>query len=260
MELGLAGFEVVQGIFVFAFGLCVGSFLNVVIVRLPRGRSLISPGSRCGFCRSALVWHSNIPILGFLKSAGQCQKCGHPYSVRYLLIELLTALLFLAVWAQYGWSEKTILISAFVGALIAMTFIDLEFRIIPDSISLGGWFVALVFAALQVPDFPLSLSDAIIGSAVGYGFFWIASRVFYWKTQEVGLGEGDVKLMGFIGAFVGFSGVLTTILVGSILGVAVGLTLMLVQGKGRRYPIPFGPFLALGALVSIFGLDFWWVH
>lgn len=247
-----------QGLFVFLVGLCVGSFLNVVIIRLPRGRSLVTPSSRCGFCRSALDWISNIPLLSFLISGGRCRKCGHPYSSRYFLIELLTAILLLAVWSVYGWTEKTVIYGAFTAALIAMSFIDLEFRIIPDAISLGGWMVASILVLLRVPDFPVTLTESIWGSAVGYGCFWSVSRLFYLKTQEIGLGEGDVKLMGFIGAVLGMAGVLTTILVGSLLGVVVGVLMMVVHGKGRRYPIPFGPFLAIGALAYVFGLDVWW--
>lgn len=250
--------ELFEALFVVSIGLCLGSFLNVVIVRLPRGKSLISPGSRCGFCRSALKWYTNIPLLGFLRSGGSCSKCGVRYSSRYFWVELLTAALFLGLWSVHGWSQLTVLYCIFAAAIIAMSFIDIEFRIIPDAISLGGCAVALILSALSVPDYPLTLVESIVGVAIGYGLFWVLSRSFYFLTQEVGLGEGDLKLMAFIGAVVGIKGVITTVLVGSILGTLVGLISLFILKKSRRFPIPFGPFLGMGALVHVMRLDFWW--
>jgi leader peptidase (prepilin peptidase)/N-methyltransferase len=239
-------------------GLCVGSFLNVVVIRVPRGRSIHRPSSRCGFCRSSIPFWMNIPVLSFLFSGGACVKCGHRFSARYAMVELLTCILFVAITACYGWSAQTLLYCLFAAALLAMTFIDLELKIIPDQISIGGWVVAMLLAALQIGWYPLSFFDALIGSLVGYFIFWIVSRVFYFVTHEEGLGGGDIKLMGFVGAMLGWQGAVSTIVVGNVLGLVVGIISIICLKKSRRTPIPFGPFLAMGALVHLLRLDQWW--
>ncbi len=241
-----------------ALGLCLGSFLNVVIYRLPRGLSIVRPGSRCGFCRSAVAWFSNIPVVSYLWQHGACRTCGHFFSVRYPVVELLLAVFFVVLFSLYGWSNAFALFALFSLALVAASFIDLEFKIIPDEISLGGWAVGLVLAALSVPEFPVTFQEALWASIVGSGFFFLISRLFYLITQEMGLGDGDVKLMGFIGAFLGFEGIMAAAVVGSISGTAVSLFMMKVMGRSRKAPIPFGPFLALGALFPVFGLKLWW--
>ncbi|MBN8554230.1 MAG: prepilin peptidase [Deltaproteobacteria bacterium] len=248
-----------QYIFIFCVGLCVGSFLNVVIVRLPRGRSIVSPSSRCGFCKTALKAWMNIPVFSFMASGGQCSHCGYAYSFRYTMVELLTAVLFLSIYSAYGWSVECLIFSLFAAALVVMSFIDLEFRIIPDTISLGGWAVALGLSLIQIPHYPIDFLPSLLGSLTGFVGFWGLSRLYYLVNLEEGLGGGDVKLMGFIGAVIGIQGVITTILVGSLLGSLVGILFMVFFKKTKRFPIPFGPFLAVGALVAVFQLDriFW---
>lgn len=256
--MSLAETSSLQAVVVFLVGICLGSFLNVIVVRLPRGRSLISPSSRCGFCRSSLKFWMNIPILSFLWTAGRCSYCGHAYSARYPLVEFLMGVLSVALWSVYGWTLAFVLFLLFVAALVAVCFIDLEFKIIPDSLSLGGWAVALILSCLSLPGYSMDFSSALAGSLLGYGVFWLLSRVYYWLNHEEGLGGGDVKLMGFIGAVLGMQGALTTILVGSLAGTVVGLFFMIIFKKTKRFPIPFGPFLVLGAFVSVFQLDLWW--
>jgi len=249
-------------------GLCLGSFLNVLIIRLPRGRSIWSPGSRCGFCRSPIKAWRNIPLISFLLNRGMCGSCGHPYSFRYFFIELLMGVLSVGVWSMYGWTALTAALILFVALLVAISFIDLDFRLIPDELSLGGWAVALLAIAFGFTSFPLyssdllseawglgSLAQAIVSSLFGFGIFFILSRVYYLLRGEEGLGGGDVKLMGLVGAVLGLQGVLTTILIGSLLGSFLGIFLVLKGGKTRHFPIPFGPFLALGALAAVFRLD-----
>jgi len=201
----------IQLVFVAFWGLCLGSFINVVIVRLPRGKSIVRPSSRCGWCRSPLTAFQNFPLLGYLKSWGQCTKCGASFSSRYFWIELLAAILSVAVWSVYGWTWSTLVFAAFALTLLAVTFIDLELKIIPDELSFGGWAVALLVTALAPQLVRLSLLESVIGSFVGYGFFWIVSRLYQFFRHEDGLGGGDVKLMGFIGAVLGLQGVFTTI-------------------------------------------------
>lgn len=246
-----------QFFIIFGLGLCIGSFLNVVIVRWPRRGSILRPGSRCGFCRSSIPGWANIPVLSFLATGGSCVKCGHAYSIRYPLVELTTAVMFLVVWSLYGWSFSTVLFCGFSAALIAMSFIDIEFRIIPDEISLGGWALALFVAALPLKSEHLLFSEALGASLVAAGSLWILSRAYYWIRGEEGLGGGDIKLMGFVGALLGYEGVLTTLLVGAALGGLIGLVWILVFRRSRYFPIPFGPFLALGAWVRVLGLDSW---
>lgn len=247
--------EPLQAVVFFVVGLIVGSFLNVVVCRLPRNLSLLRPSSRCGTCRSPIPAWMNIPLLSFFYTSGSCVRCGYFYSGRYPMIEFLTGVVFVAVWSVYGWSASAIFFSGFSALLLAMSFIDLEFRIIPDSMSLGAWGVAWILALLGVQFFPIPLNESLFGAVVGFGLFWMLSRGYYWFSGEEGLGGGDVKLMGLVGAVLGLHGVITTILVGSVLGALVGGVLVFGMRKGRRFPIPFGPFLAMGALVSVFRLD-----
>lgn len=242
-----------EALIVGLLGLVVGSFLNVIIYRLPRQKSIVSPSSRCGICRSSIVPYMNVPILSYIFSLGRCSKCGAIYSGRYPVVELLTALLFLGVWSHYGFGSLTLIYCFFVAALVVASFIDLELRLIPDSVSVGGWALALIVSMLSIPHYPMTLYSALVGSAVGFGLFFILSRSFFWITGEEGLGGGDVKLMGFVGAVLGLKGVIVTTLIGSVLGAFVGLVVLIVMRKGRRFPIPFGPFLAVGALFSLYG-------
>jgi len=236
-------------------GTCIGSFLNVVIVRLPRGRSIVRPSSRSYPWRSSIRAWDNLPIISYLLNFGRCPKSGLFYSVRYLVVEILCPLIFLAIYAVHGWTMESLVYSLFASCLIAASFIDLELRIIPDSLTLGVWAVAIAMAVFQAKGYPLSLMDAVIGSVTGFLIFWILSRSYYWLTGDEGLGGADVKLMGFIGAVLGLKGVVVSILVGSLSGALIGVILMLAYRKGRRFPIPFGPFLAVGALVSVFQIN-----
>lgn len=245
-----------QTAIVLCFGFCVGSFLNVVIVRLPRGRSIVKPSSRSWPWRSSLRWYENIPVLSYVFNRGMDRKSGYPYSLRYLVVEVLTALLFFAIYLHYGWSMPSLYYAAFASVLIAGSFIDLELRILPNELTLGAWAVAIGLVLLGVKAYPLTITEALLGGIFGYVLFWLLSRGYFWVTGEEGLGGGDVKWMGFIGAVIGMEGVLMTIMLASFIGAALGLVMMLVLDKSRRYPIPFGPFLACGALLYLFGINF----
>lgn len=255
-------------IFAFVVGICIGSFLNVVIIRLPRGRSIIRPSSRCGFCRTALKWAENIPVLGFFLCGGMCKKCGRPFSIRYAFIEMLTGVFALAVYSVFGWTITALFMFAFVSILIAVSFIDLDLKLIPDSLSLGGWAAALLLIFVAPKEFGISflntpLSElgmsiflqAALSSVVGYGLFWILARAYYFLRKEEGLGGGDLKLMGLVGAVLGFQGIITTLLVGSALGALIGIGNILIKGRSKHSPIPFGPFLSIGAALSALQLD-----
>jgi len=251
-------FEIIpafQNIFVVCLGLVIGSFLNVVIVRLPQGKSVVKPRSQCGGCHTIISWYDNVPVISFLILGGKCRKCKAAISVRYPVIEIVTAFLFYGCFLRFGWDWLLVLRDwPFVSILVAITFIDLEHRIIPDVLSLGGLVLGLT-TAYFVPD--LGLFSSFIGAAVGFGLFYGLAWAYYWKTGKHGLGGGDVKLLAMLGAFLGLDGVLWTILASSVTGSFVGLIWGLAQKKKGSseadggllgVAIPYGPFLVVGAL------------
>lgn len=228
--------------FVFIMGLCVGSFLNVVIYRLPMGKSIISPGSMCSECGSPLRAFDNIPLLSWLILMGNCRDCGTSISFRYFFVELFTGIITLLVVNRYGFGLEALLYSIFAWGLIAVAFIDLDFQIIPDELSVGGVIVGLLISPLLV----IGLKGAAIGALLGGGIFFILAILY-----PGGMGGGDIKLMAAIGVFLGWQLTGLTILIGSALGSIVGLGSIAFLGKSRKDRIPFGPFLALGGLVAL---------
>jgi leader peptidase (prepilin peptidase)/N-methyltransferase len=231
------------------FGSIVGSFLNVCIYRLPREESIVFPGSRCPACRIAIRPWDNIPILSFLLLHGRCRACGHPIAWRYPLVEGLTALLFAATVSRFGVTPLAATLLVFVAALTVITFIDLDHQIIPNIITLPG--IPLGILAGLVLGEPLLL-DRIIGALAGAGFLYLV--LFYGSAfyGQDAMGEGDLNLIAMVGAFLGWRGVIVTILVGCLSGSAIGLALIGLGRLRRREHIPFGPFLALGAIVALF--------
>jgi leader peptidase (prepilin peptidase)/N-methyltransferase len=239
-------------------GLVMGSFLNVVIARLPAGRSVVWPGSACPECGQAIRWFDNVPLVSWLLLLrGRCRACRKPISVRYPVVEFLTALLFYAMFRKIGWESRLFFRDLpFVSLAVAITFIDLDLRIIPDRLSLPG-----IVLGLGSSFFVGALGDSLAGAALGFLGFYGLSWGFYQLTGRVGLGGGDIKLLAMIGAFIGVQGVLTTILVSSILGTVIGLIWGLAtrQGQLMRVSIPYGPFLLLGALADYFLRDLLWL-
>jgi leader peptidase (prepilin peptidase)/N-methyltransferase len=229
-------------------GLFIGSFLNVCIYRIPRSESIVWPGSRCPVCGTPIKPWDNIPVLSYLFLRGKCRHCRTRIKLRYPLVEALSALLALALYTRFGLSTVFVIYYLFACALIVVTFIDLDFQIIPDRISLGGIAVGLVL----VYWLPISYKDALIGLAVGAGSLMLIIYGYYFLTKRQGMGGGDVKLLGMIGVFTGWQGVAFTIFTASLIGSVVGLTWIAVQGKDMKAAIPFGPFLSLGALIYLF--------
>jgi leader peptidase (prepilin peptidase)/N-methyltransferase len=229
-------------IYAFAVGLCVGSFLNVVIYRLPLGASIVKPGSHCPMCGSPVRPYDNIPLVSWLVLMGLCRDCGSSISPRYFFVELLTGTLTWAVARVYGMDTSALLLMVFVWSLVAVTFIDLDHQIIPDEITLGG-----AVAGLAVSHFlPLGLYGSAVGLLVGGGIFFLIAVVV-----PGGMGGGDIKLMAAIGAFTGWKLTLLTIILGSAFGAVVGLFMIALFGRGRKDKIPFGPFLAIAAVISV---------
>ncbi len=239
-------------------GLAVGSFLNVVIFRMPRGYLLSLPRrSVCMSCKTQLGSVENVPVLSFLFLRGKCRHCDARIGIRHPIVEILTAVLFLAVYRYFGFHGLSLYYSFFVAALVAVTFIDIDFRIIPDKISIPGMFVGLG-GALFIPE--VSFYDHFAGFLFGGGVFWALSFVYQRWTGRDGLGFGDVKLLAMIGAFLGLKGALGTLFVSSIFGSIIGIALMVIQKKTLKMSVPFGPFLALGAFVMLFWGDYFLFH
>jgi leader peptidase (prepilin peptidase)/N-methyltransferase len=230
------------------FGACIGSFLNVVIFRLPLGQSIVSPPSRCPKCGYRLKWYDNVPIFGWLLLGGRCRHCKNLISVQYPLVELVTALLFvLVVWVT---PPGPLMVSRllFVCILIALFGIDLEHQILPNSITLPGIVAGVLLSFIAPPGW----RDALLGVLLGAGILYAVAGAYYLWRREEGLGMGDVKMLAMIGAFLGWKAVLVTMVLSSFSGAAIGLALVAAQRGGMKLALPFGTFLALGALVAMF--------
>ncbi len=236
-------------LFVFLFGLCIGSFLNVCIHRLPLNLSIVRPRSRCPNCGTPVSGCDNVPVFSYLALGGRCRSCKAPIGIRYPLVELLTGFLAMALFARFGITPACAVFFLFTAVLIVVTFIDLDHRIIPDRISLPG-IPLFFFLSLLVPG--VSFWDALLGILSGGGSLYLVAWGYHAATGQEGMGGGDIKLLAMIGALIGWQGVLFTIFAGSVLGCTVGLALMMHTRKTMKLAIPFGPFLSAGALLYVF--------
>jgi len=233
---------------VFIFGAMIGSFLNVVIYRMPLGLSVVRPASRCPKCETPIKPWQNIPVISYLMLRGKCAKCGVGISVRYPLVEALTGALWALLFLRYGLTLELAPYIIFITGLIVVTFIDIDHKIIPNELSLGGMVLGVAASFIT----PLGWQQSLIGLAVGGLGLWAVAEGFAILMKKEGMGFGDVKLMGAIGAFTGWQGVLFTILVGSVAGSVIGIVAIKLSGKGKELKIPFGPFLSLGAAIYIY--------
>jgi len=234
---------------VFIFGAIVGSFLNVCIYRLPRNKSIIKPSSFCPNCEKPIKYFDNIPILSYIILKGRCRNCSSKISIKYPIVETITALLYLMVYRVTGLNMEFAVILLFVSILIVISFIDLEFQIIPDILSLGGLTFGLVLSFFR---HNFGFLDALIGVLLGGGVLFVIAYGYQLLRKVEGMGGGDIKLIGMIGAFCGIKGAVFSLIAGSFLGTIVGVPAMLIKGKGAKYAIPFGPFLSLAAIIYIF--------
>lgn len=234
------------------FGAIVGSFLNVCIIRLPKEESIITPGSHCPYCHEPIAFYDNIPLLSYFILRGRCRHCKKSISIQYPIVEGITALCSLLLFIKYGLSPTYLLYFAFVSALIVITGIDLYYQIIPDVISLPGIGVGLLGALLFLP---IAFLNSLLGMLLGGGSLFLVGTLYHWLFKREGMGGGDVKLLAMIGAFLGWKAVILTIILGSLVGSVIGIIIILLKGKDFKYAIPFGPFLSLGAVVSLFFQD-----
>ena len=241
-------------------GAIVGSFLNVCISRLPKEESIVRPGSHCPKCKTPIQYYDNIPLLSYLLLRGKCRYCQASISIQYPIVEAITALSSFFLFITYGVSLSFIFYFSFVAALIAITIIDLYHQIIPDVISLPGIVIGLL-GSLIIPQ--ITFWSSLIGVLSGGGSLFLVATVYQWLFKREGMGGGDVKLLAMIGAFLGWKAVILTILLSSFIGSIIGITVMLIKGKDFKYAIPFGPFLALGAVISLFfgeSLIHWYLY
>jgi leader peptidase (prepilin peptidase)/N-methyltransferase len=229
------------------FGLVIGSFLNVCIYRLPRGKSVVSPPSACGSCNRQLRWFENIPVVSWVVLRGRCARCNAPISMQYPLVELVTALLFAAVVAVTPPGPLLAARLLFGCALIVLFAIDLEHQILPNVITLPGIVIGLLFAVAGPPGWRAS----VLGAALGGGVLYAIAAGYYYLRHEDGLGMGDVKMLAMIGAFLGWQQMLLTLVLASFAGALVGVCLIALQRGTMKYALPFGTFLAAGALAAM---------
>ncbi|KZN56146.1 N-methyltransferase [Pseudoalteromonas luteoviolacea CPMOR-2] len=255
--------------------LCIGSFLNVVIYRLPKMMetewkkecrvilgdesnnqqaskstfNLITPRSTCPSCNTQIKAHHNIPVLSWLLLKGRCAYCEAVISIRYPLIEMLTAGTSLWVAWHFGATLQALLYIVLTWALIALIFIDIDKMLLPDQITLPLLWLALLAAATSIT---ISPADAIIGAAVGYLSLWSVYWAFKLLTGKEGMGFGDFKLLAIFGALLGWQSIITIVLLSSLVGAIIGSAQLTVQGKDKATPIPFGPYLAIAGWLTLF--------
>jgi leader peptidase (prepilin peptidase) / N-methyltransferase len=257
-------------IFAFAFGLIIGSFLNVCISRLPHGKSVVTPSSRCPKCGNPIKPYDNIPVLSYILLRGKCRACHARISPLYPIVELTTGMLFAACYVAFGNSVSTLKWAVFSAILVVLIFTDWKERLLPDIVNFSGLGIALLLSVFVPPndgaarwianhifEIPppapiLSFVDALIGAAVGGGILWIVGEGYFRLRGREGMGFGDVKMMLMCGAFLGLRRTVLTILAGSVLGALLGSLFILASRKRSDYELPFGTFLGVAALLVVF--------
>jgi leader peptidase (prepilin peptidase) / N-methyltransferase len=256
--------------FAFLFGLLIGSFLNVCILRIPREESIVLPPSHCPACGADIKPYDNIPVVSWLILRGRCRKCKAPISAQYPAVELLTGLLFAGCYLMFGLSFEALKWAVFAALMIVLTVTDLRERILPDVVNFTGLGLALLLSLFTAPvdgsagwiamrlfgaSLPmpvLSLADALIGAAAASGLLWFVAEGYFRLRGREGMGLGDVKMMAMAGAFLGLQRAMLTILLGSLLGSLIGAAVIAIRRKGRDFELPFGTFLGAGAILVVF--------
>jgi leader peptidase (prepilin peptidase) / N-methyltransferase len=232
--------------FIFLFGLVIGSFLNVCILRIPEDVSIVAPGSRCPQCQTPIHWYDNVPVFGWLWLRGKCRNCGLAISPMYPLVELATGLLFVACYLEFGLTQTAVKWLFFTCLIIVLTITDLRVRMLPDLVNWPGFVAGLFFSAVvppndgaaavlyaalfrRMPPAPVQgLFDALLGAAFGSFLLWGVAVLYKRVRGREGMGMGDVKMMAMVGAFLGVRGAFLTILLGTLLGTLVGITIIVV--------------------------------
>lgn len=257
-------------VFIFIFGSIVGSFLNVCIYRMPLGKSVVWPGSHCPRCEKKIPWYDNIPFLSYIFLRGRCRFCKERISFIYFIVELITAALFLVFFNRYGLVYEFFFYMVLVCSLIVATFVDIQHRIIPDEISIGGIIIGFLLSGIKgfnnlspLIYHPGPIIDSFLGIIIGGGIIYLTGFFFdliYFKLlkkppvqgETESMGRGDVKLLAMIGAFLGWQKAVFVFFLAPFFGLTVGLINLLVK---KDHTIPYGPFLSLAALLSVFWVD-----
>ncbi len=237
-------------------GLCLGSFLNVCILRLPHDMSLLTPPSTCPRCKRPIAWHDNIPVVSWLLLKGRCRHCREPISAQYPIIELAVGVIWVGALVRYGPSVHALAGALFGTILLGIAITDARHYLIPDEYTWGGLVLGLALSLAGGAD---GFLHAVLGAAAGFALLFAVARVGQWAFKEEAMGGGDIKMMATVGSFVGWKGVLLTIFLGALLGSVIFVPLSL---KKKRL-VPFGVFLALGAAVTfVFGdaIIAWYLH
>lgn len=234
-------------------GAAVGSFLNVLICRIPEGQSIVFPSSHCPKCRHPIRFYDNIPIISYLVLRGKCRDCHEKISLRYPLVEAVTAVFSLLLFWKFGITMQYLFSFIFVAALIVITFIDFDHQIIPDVISLPG----IPFFCIGAIFFMgLTVWESLLGVLIGGGCLFAIAFGYEVITKREGMGGGDIKLLAMLGAFLGWKSLFFILFVSSLLGAVIGITLMVLKGENMKYAVPFGPFLSIAAVAYLFvGFD-----
>ncbi len=234
---------------IFITGLCIGSFLNVCIYRLPLNQSIIKPSSFCPKCKTPLKWYHNIPVLSYFILRGKCAFCGEKISIRYLAVEIITGALLLINYRIFSINFDFFYYSLFVCLLIIVIFVDLKHMIIPDEISIGGIIAGFVMSFFSSN---IRWEQSLIGILIGGGILYAIILIYYLFTKKEGMGGGDVKLLGMIGAFLGYKSIFFVIFSASLIGTVIAVPFMIIKRKSKNFAIPFGPFLSIGALIYLY--------
>ncbi len=234
----------------FLYGNLLGSFANVIILRLPKGESIVRPRSHCPQCKAQIKWYDNIPLLSWILLRGKCRDCKTAISWRYPLVELIMGLSFALAFHFIGWQWYLIEVLIFLFAVIIASFIDIDHFILPDIFTLSGIVIGL-FGALINPE--RSFLDSLLGVFLGGGFLWAIAYFYFLIRKEEGMGGGDIKLLAWIGAVIGWKAVPFVIVTSSLIGAVGGGVIALRDRGGMKTVIPFGPYLAFGAVVYLFG-------
>lgn len=234
-------------LFVFIIGTIFGSFLNVCIYRIPRGISIITPPSSCPVCKTRIKWYDNIPILSYIFLKGKCRNCKSNIPIKYPIVELFGGLIALCVFLKFGFALQSVFWAIFGYCLLTLSFIDLELFIIPDVINVLLLIFGVLFAIYNG-----AIIESLIGGVFGFVLFYALAVIFSKLLKQEALGFGDVKLLGAVGVWTSWVGVLYTVFVASLTGSIVGILLVFLFGKNFKAKIPFGPFLALSAFSYIF--------
>ncbi|MCP4345607.1 MAG: prepilin peptidase [Desulfobacterales bacterium] len=233
----------------FLFGLCIGSFMNVCIYRIPVSKSIVHPRSMCPRCGTMIKSYDNIPVFSYLWLRAKCRYCSVHIPVRYPMVELASGLFAVCVFLRFSLTPEAVVYYAFISCLLVITFIDIDHQVIPNIMTLSGILIFFL-GSFALPD--MTYKDALLGMLVGGGSLFAVAWLYRKITGKEGMGGGDVKLLAMMGTVIGWEGVVFTIFVSSAVGTLVGIIVMLHTRKTMKLAVPFGPFLSVGAITYLF--------